>query len=273
MASITVITIIVVAILTALILGLDFLAYRSCLKAYKMEVDAGKHDDEIKKELKPKKKKKGGLVGIICSYAVLLALSALFTTGLIYKARGENLSINGNTALVIKTGSMSGWYDEDLSSVYDDTHFDIGDICIFEDVNDSTEFTVGDIYGYRENGVIITHRLTEIQELGYLFQGDANPISDYAYYGHLVLRENIVYHYTGSKVPGLGAFVLYAQSWFGLWSLVGMSSVLVDSEIVYYKVNSINKERCKQFDDSVEEESKTEETKEESKEESRDEKK
>lgn len=62
MNSITIITIVVVALLTAIIFGLTWLAYSSCIKAYKLEVEHGKHDQAIFKEYHAKKKKKKGAV-------------------------------------------------------------------------------------------------------------------------------------------------------------------------------------------------------------------
>lgn len=242
MDSITIITIVVVALLTVIIFGLTWLGYSSCLKSYKMEVDQGKHDDEIKKELHAKKKSKGGLVGIICSYAVLLALSGLFVTGMVYKASGENFTINNQTALVIKSGSMSDFYDDEIAEKYgyDTTlHFDVGDICVFERIDNEAELVEGEVYGYKYKDIIITHRLVEKHEFAYEFRGDNNAISDMI----PVARENIIYHYTGNKVPGIGAFVLYAQSYFGLWSLVGIIGVAVSTEIVYHKIDKINKKR------------------------------
>ena len=247
MNSITIITIVVIALLTVIIFGLTWLGYSSCLKAYKLEVSQGKHDSEIFKHYHDKKKKnKGGLIGIICSYLVLIALSGLFVTGIIYKANGQNFNINNQTALVIKSGSMSGYYDETIAEKYNyDTslQFDIGDICIFETVSNDTELVEGEIYGYKRKNIIITHRLVSINNNLYEFRGDNNPVSD----GYLVKRDNIIYHYVGKKIPGIGAFVLYAQSYFGIWSLVGIIGITISSEIIYYKIEKITKERDKQL--------------------------
>ena len=210
---------------------------------YQAEVDAGKHDKEIFKEFHSKKKhKKGGLIGIICSYLVLLLLSSLFVTGVVYKARGENLTIADHTALVIKTGSMSDFYDDSVAAKYNyDTslQFDVGDICIFETVDNDTELVEGEVYGYKYKDIIITHRLVEKHENSYEFRGDNNAVSD----GLFVKRENIIYHYTHTKIPGIGAFVLYAQSYFGLWSLIGIVGITISSEVVLHKIDKINKAR------------------------------
>ena len=120
MNSVTIITIVVIALLTVVVFGLAWLAYSSCIKAYKVELNWGKHDAEIKKEYHDKKKKsKKGLIGVILSYVALSAIAALFVTGIVYKARGENFTINNNTVLVIKSGSMSDFYDDKIAIKYE----------------------------------------------------------------------------------------------------------------------------------------------------------
>ena len=243
MTSITIITIVVVALLTIIIFGLAWLGWSSCIKSYKMEVDQGKHDNAILKDYHSKKKNKLELIGIICSYLTIVILAGLFITGAIYRARGENLAVDNQTALVIKTGSMSDYYNQELADnhpEYKISQFDVGDICIFE--TDFNELVEGEIYGYKFNDIIITHRLVEIHEGNiYEFRGDNNSISD-PYY---VKGESIIYHYTGNKIPGIGAFILYAQSIFGIWSLIGIIGITVSSELVYHQIDKINKARDK----------------------------
>lgn len=249
MKSITIITIVVVVLLTAIIFGLAWLGYSSCIKSYKMEVRAGKHDDKIWKEYHTKKKNKAvGIIGLICSYAVLTALTGLFITGVVYKANGENFTIKNQTALVIKSGSMSGFYNEELATRYQQEgfnaglQFDTGDICIFEKISQDTELVKGEVYGYKYRNIIITHRLISIDEVNqvYKFRGDANGNSD-----GFITRDKIVYHYTGQKVSGIGVFVLYAQSYFGIWSMIGIVGIAISSEIVYYKIKKIEEDRDK----------------------------
>lgn len=167
-------------------------------------------------------------------------------TGIIYKASGENFTINNETALVIKSGSMSEFFDDKLAEQYKEYNYDItlqfnvGDICVFEKTSDDTELVNGEVYGYKYKNIIITHRLIKIHSNGlYEFRGDNNPVSD----GILVSKEHIIYHYTGKKVPGIGAFILYAQSFFGIWSLVGIIGISVSSEVVLHKIEKINKAR------------------------------
>lgn len=50
MSLITIIILVVIALLTITIFGLAWLAYNSCMKLYKLELDQGKHDEEIYQE-------------------------------------------------------------------------------------------------------------------------------------------------------------------------------------------------------------------------------
>ena len=240
MLSITIITIVVVALLTAIIFGLAWLGYKSILNMYQVEVANGKYDKEIIKEYSHKNRELGG---IIWSCLVLLFLSSLFVVGLIYKINNENFTINDKTILVIKSNSMSDFYDDDYAITLNNDkslQFSIGDICVFEKTSEDTELIKSEVYGYKYKNIIVTHRLVDILEDDtYEFRGDNNSTSDVYH----IKKESIIYHYTGIKMKGLGAFVLYAQSYFGIWSIIGMIGITVSSEIVLSKINKLNKER------------------------------
>ncbi len=247
MTSITIITIVVVALLTVIIFGLTWLAYNSCIKTYQMEVDAGKHDSAIREQYQTKKLKIWELLGIIFSYIVLAVLLSLFVVGIFYKAKGSNITFNNKTVLVIKSNSMSDFFSDTMKQKYIDNNYDtslqfsIGDICVFE-----TDFELheGEVYGYKFDNTIITHRLISYNEDTGLcvFQGDNNNAVDTIFYGD-VIKDKVIYHYTGQKINSIGVFVLYAQSYFGIWSLCGIILVAVSSEIVYHKIDKINKKR------------------------------
>ena len=240
MTSITIITIVVIALLTLIIFGLIGLAYRACLKLYKLELAQGLHDDQFEQdEHLSKKKKIAGRIELVGSYLVLLLLLGLFFTGLIYKINGENFTLNNKTILVIKSNSMADFYNNEIASKYNydsSLQFSVGDICVFET---NFELVEGEVYGYRsKDNIIVTHRLVSIYDNMCEFRGDNNPVSD-----GLVLKENIVYHYSGKKIKGLGSFVLFAQSYFGIWALIGIIGVTVFSEIADHNVNVLNNER------------------------------
>ena len=245
MTALTIITIVVIALLTVVIFGLTWLAYTAVLKAYRLEVNQGKHDAAITADYESRlKNKKKDIVGIIVSYSILSLLAGLFVIGLTYRIGGETVSLGDSTHLVIKTGSMSAYYNDEVKNKYDllnypTYHFNVGDICTFKKLPDDAELVKGEVYGYKYKNMIITHRLIDINDNLYVFRGDNNSIAD-PYY---VQRDAIKFHYTGERVQGIGAFILFAQSYFGLWSIVGIIGVAISSEVILYKINSTNKVR------------------------------
>lgn len=258
MISITIMSIVVVAVLTAIIFGLAWIGFSACLKAYKAEVSQGKHDADIYKKFFSHPTHKGVIVkvlGYTMTFVLLLALIALLAVGIVYNERGENLAINGYTPLVIKSGSMSGFYSSTLEREYQelgyskDLQFSIGDICIFEAANQE-QLVLGEVYGYKYKDIIITHRLIghhhikddtgNIIATYYIFRGDNNATKDQV----LVSADKILYHYTGKRIPALGAFILYAQSYFGIWSLLCLVGIVISFDVVIRKINKISQERA-----------------------------
>ena len=240
MNSITIITIVVVALLTLIIFGLIIMSYKACLKTYKLEVNHGKYDKQIKKEYSSKRK---SLFALITSWLAFGLLLSLLTSGIIYKASGNNFIFNNQTALVIKSNSMSNFYDEKIANDLDNDRslqFEIGDICLFEKVSQEDELLVGQVYGYKYKNIIITHRLVSIDNTYCKFRGDNNKTFDGS-----VSRESVIFHYVGKKLPKIGTFILYAQSYFGIATLLSIIGVIIGLEIVYHKVDEINKARFK----------------------------
>lgn len=236
-----IITIIVAAFLTVIIFSLAWLGYSSCLKIYRIEVSSGQYDDSIVKMYTSFNKKREW-VGVIISSLILVILFSLFAIGLFYKIKNENITINNKTILVIKSGSMADFYNEDTALEWDNNtslQFSVGDICIFETVAADEQLVRGEVYGYKRRDQIITHRLININGDSYRFKGDNNPIDD----GYSVPHSAVLYHYTGQKIQGLGIFILYAQSYFGVWSLICMIIIMISSEIVYHKIDKINRQR------------------------------
>lgn len=239
MASIAIITVVVVVLLTLAVFGLAWLAYSSCAKAYRAEVGRGEHDAEIERKRRAKKSKIR-ICGLVGSYVFLAALAGLLVTGIVYRANNENLVIGDRTVLAIESGSMSDFYDDAVAEQYGhdrSLQFDVGDLCVFETRFDLTE---GEVYGYKHKNVTITHRLAQLdREGGYCrFRGDNN-----AGYDAWVPIDAVRYRYTGVKVRVLGAFVLYARSYFGIWSLACDIGIIVVSDVVHRRFDAIDDER------------------------------
>ncbi len=251
--------IVVVAIMAVTIFGLAWIGYTSCIKKYKIELEQGKHDIELCNELYNKKDKKvvGKAISYTITFIILIVLIGLFITGIIFISNNNSFSINGNTTLVIKSGSMSGYYDNRLAERYEDLgynknlQFSKGDICFFE--KPGTELIIGEVYAYSYKNVIVTHRLIDIEEVKdsegniiktyYVFRGDNNQSRDQA----LVTSDKILYHYTGNKIPYIGYLLLFAQSYFGMWCLICVIGIIICADVVLRKIKKLNDQRINQL--------------------------
>ena len=248
-----------IAVVIFSVFGVTWIGYATCVKEYKKELAQGKYDLELwQEQISTNEKSHIGKGLSYMAFALLIIMVlGLFIAGVGFKINNKHISINGNTVLVVKTGSMSNYYDSKLEDNYkelgynDDLQFAIGDVCFFEEAD--SDLKIGEVYAYNSNGILITHRLIGTQEVKdsegnvvktyYVFRGDNNPNQDQV----LVTRNSIVYHYTGNKIPGIGSLVLFAQSYTGLWSLICMLVIIISSDYVIRRITELNEERIQRI--------------------------
>ncbi len=248
--TITVLTIVVVACLAAIIIAGLSIACWSFLRAYQMEVDARQHDHEIVLERTKKSSKLTTLFTSVGAGLICAACLALFGVSMAYRAHGETLPIGNQVVLVIASNSMADYYSDSYATDIESKktsaaadHFAMGDICRFQRVEGDEDLVLYDVYGYKSGNYIITHRLMESTPAALVFHGDNNPSNSYEY----VQRDAVLYHYTGGKIQAIGAFILYGQSWFGIYSLCGIAATFVVSEIAQAKLRRIHRERLQEL--------------------------
>ncbi len=246
------ITIVVVALLTCLIFGLALISFISLLKTEKELVSQGKKDAEILKEYKDGKKKSSKIINILTiafSAIIMAGVVAMAGVGISFKASGEQFSFNNQTKLVIASDSMDGfWSDEYKLTLPEDAsnqQFAVGALLTFDNISEDEPLEVYKVYGYKlENGKIITHRLIGYSPSGLLvFRGDNTAGRD-----NYVKREQVILRYTENKVDNIGLFILFAQSGFGLYSLISVTGVYVISEVFLSKYKKIVKTRLKELE-------------------------
>ena len=88
-----------------------------------------------------------------------------------------------------------------------------GSLIAVKQAVDKTKFKAGDVITFlEEEGILITHRITEVVKSGdailYRTKGDNNNAEDM----NPVLSTNVVAKYTGFTVPYVGYFINFAQS-------------------------------------------------------------
>ncbi len=237
MSSIEIVSLVVTIIcLVSFCLAFTFL-FRHYYKSETEKVLLGKEDKALLEDIAidaernvDKKRKIAMLIGKIAGYVVLAAVGVFFIMTLISRfSSGAGALFLGDSAyLVIATGSMSeknkaNDYLFDSSLGLDD-QFDAYDMIQIQRYASEVEVELYDVVAYKaDDGTIIVHRIIEIDEDGYITRGDANAASDtgVTYDGHLSY-EDILGHYEGSRVPGIGSIIVFLQSNAGIITIVSI---------------------------------------------------
>ncbi len=248
----TTVTIVVVAILTCLIFALAIISFSSFIRSERKMIAAGGKDEEIvKEEIKDKKKSSKilNILSIAFSLVLMAGVATMAGVGIAFNASGEQFSVKSKTQLVIASNSMDGFWSEEYKITLPETaykqQFAIGAICTFEKVSEDEPLELYQVYGYKlDNGKIITHRLIGYSPSGLLtFRGDNTGGRD-----NYVKREQVILRYTEEKINNIGLFVLFAQSGFGIYSLVSVIGVFVISEIFMIKYKKMVKTRLNEME-------------------------
>lgn len=99
-----------------------------------------------------------------------------------------------------------------LSGSMEDT-ISVNDLVIYKQ---QSEYAVGDIISYNTGTSLVTHRIVELTETGFITKGDANNTPDSPILAEQVVGEVLVI------VPGIGAGIEFAQSPMGMMIMVGI---------------------------------------------------
>lgn len=253
-----VISIVILVFITLVVSLLMAFGYYTIIKTTRKLSKNGLLDDEFFQE----DKKNGNKAVNITISAVTLTLTSVLLflcgVGLVYRVNDEQFIYRDQTAFVISSNSMESFYndeyeaklindlmtykniDEDSARNYiKDTEFETGDLLRFKTINNDDNIALYEVYGYKnKKGQIITHRLVGIEGDKYIFRGDNTVANDIT-----VSRDQILYHYSSNRIMGVGIFVLFFSSSFGLYSIFITVLVMVTSDIFKHRYEKIRKER------------------------------
>lgn len=251
MTTTEIITLIVTIIGIASFAAVVTILFRSYIKSAIKEVKLGQRDIEIvdlmlyekdPKVIKQRKATEAGKNAVFFGFMAILI--PIFGLSLYGRIKNNVTKIGKNYVLVVASGSMSYKNESNTYLASYNNQFNTYDIITLVGLENKNSLKKYDVVAYRnDRNIIVIHRIIDFDtssgELRLVTRGDANVASD-SYHPRL---DDVVGKYSGKRLPGIGIFVMFFQSYAGL---VTIASIVYCSFMVSYfnkKLESETKKR------------------------------
>ena len=262
MASKDIISIIVTFIGVFSFATLFTILYSSYASSQIAEIKSGKRDVEIIDEViyerqqhVQNRRKVIGLFRTIAFYLVLITIIPVFIFSLINKFSGNEMMIGDKTIMVVASGSMSYKNEANtyLFTMNLNDQFQQYDIIVLEKVKRNSLREYYDVIAYRnDKGINIIHRIIDIEygtTTKYVTRGDIYDSSKTDSYKPVF--EDIIGRYTGKRIPGIGIFVLFLQSYAGIITVLSLVYCLLMIDRTASKINRVQDERAMKLEEAL----------------------
>lgn len=147
------------------------------------------------------------LSGILTALIAGLLCCNLYLIGARAMGSEKHPGIFGYSAAVVISGSMSG-------------SIEINDMVVF---HREGQYLPGDVITYESGGALVTHRILEETEAGFITKGDANNTAD----REIVSAEQIVGKVV-LVIPKIGKFIEYLRTPLGMTCTVLAGFALIE---------------------------------------------
>lgn len=152
--------------------------------------------------------------------------------------------INGYGVISVASGSMSQKNEANPYLANINNQFNTYDMITLKRVDSASQVQLYDVIAYvNDEGENIIHRVVGFQQTGagvrFITRGDSNN-SDDAYKPCL---DDVLGEYTGKKVPYVGAFLMFLQSYAGIVTIAAVIYCLIMIESTSEKIRSAREER------------------------------
>ena len=244
-----IVTIVGVASFSAVVTILFYNYIRSAIK----EVRNGERDVELvdlmvyeSDQKVVRKQKASSIIKNVVYYTFLAILIPIFGLSLYSRIKNNVTQFGDNIVLVVASGSMSFKHDNNDYLITNNLNnqFNTYDLVALSVVHDDTPLRRYDIIAYRnDKGVNVIHRIIDFNtsgsELRYITRGDANPSSD----TYQPRRVDILGKYKERRIPGIGIFVMFFQSYAGMMTVVAVIYCMLMTSFLRKKLDNATYDR------------------------------
>lgn len=235
--------------------------YKSYASSQIAEIKSGKRDIEIIDEViyerqkhVQNRRKVTALIRTVAFYLIIVTIIPIFTFSLINKFTGNKMMIGGNTVMVVASGSM-GYKNEANDYLFNynlDNQFQQYDIIVLEKVN-KNQIKKYDVIAYRnDRDMNIIHRVVGFEysnTLRYITRGDIYDSTKTDVFRPSF--DDVIGRYTGKRIPGIGIFIIFLQSYAGIITVVSLVYCLLMVDSISRKIDKVQSERVQKLEEAL----------------------
>ena len=185
---------------------------------------------------------------LLCVFVALLI--PLLCISLYSKITSGIAMINGHGMIAVASGSMS---EKNAANPYLqqnglDNQFDTYDMIFLEKVDSAADLQLYDVIAYvNDEGINVIHRIVGFQGNAYITRGDSNNADDQ----YKPTFDDVLGRYTDRRVPYVGIFVMFLQSYSGIVTVLAVIYCLFMIEGVGNKLFDAREARLSILRDSI----------------------
>lgn len=213
------------------------LLYRNYVKSSITEIESGKRDIELidsmiyeSDESVQKKRNAVSITKTVVFYVFLVIAIPLLAFAIYSRITNGVTMIGDSTVMVVGSGSMSNKNEvNDYLYTYRlDNQFQTYDLITLNKVESPTQLRKFDVIAYvNDKNINIIHRIISIDNVDgvtyYTTRGDANATSD----TYRPTFEDIIGKYADRRIPVIGIFISFFQSYAGIITIASVIYCLV----------------------------------------------
>ena len=220
------------------------LLYRTYANSAIAEYDAGQCDVDLIEETIVNNRRSSSKLDAIwkkIKKALLIALIAILVPFLLISLYSKLTSgvamIGGKGMIAVASGSMSQKNAENAYLANINNQFDTYDMIVLERADSPSDLQIYDVIAFvNDKGVNVIHRIVGIQNTTdgtrYVTRGDSNNKDD----DYKPSFDDVIGEYTGSRVPYVGVFAMFLQSYSGMITIAAVIYCLFMIEMIGNKV-------------------------------------
>ena len=251
MNSFELIALLVTAVGVASFATIFTILYRTYAKSAVAEYEAGKCDVELIDEtiltnIKNAKQHRRVFRKIKqVLFWVILALLVPFMLISVYSKIVDGVAmINGHGMIAVASGSMSEKNEANPYLANINNQFNTYDMIMLEKVESTNDLQLYDVIAYvNDEGVNIIHRIVGFQQtssgIRFVTRGDSNNADD----EYKPSMDDVLGEYTGKRIPYIGVFLMFLQSYSGIITVAAVIYCLIMIESMGNKIYDVREDR------------------------------